>query len=110
MAEEGGGGEAPGGDASPNDDGRATPTEGEVVDAASEAAEAVVFSRYRRSDVRDVDVAVTYEDGLLEVDVYLNVPDADDDEHVDDEVEQVADDAARAAVDAVDRLFAERGE
>jgi len=95
-----------------SDDGsaRSTPTDEAVVTAASEAAEGVVFSRYRRSEVRDVDVSVSYDDGLLEVDVYLNVPDADDREHVDEEAEQVADDAARAAVDAVDRLFAERGE
>ena len=86
------------------------PTDQEIVNAASGAAEGVVFSRYRRSDVRDVDVSVSYEDGLLEVDVYLNVPDADDGEHVDEEAEQVADDAARAAVDAVDRLFSARGE
>lgn len=86
------------------------PADQEVVDAAAEAAEGVVFSRYRRTDVRDVDVSVSYEDGLLEVDVYLNVPDADEGEHVDEEAEQVADAAARAAVDAVDRLFAGRGE
>jgi len=89
---------------------RSTPTAREVVDVASEAAEDVVFSRYRRSDVRDVDVSVGFEDGLLEVDVYLNVPDADDAEHVDDEAERVAEDASRAAVDAVDRLFGERGD
>ena len=85
------------------------PTDREVVAAASEAAEGLVFSRYRRSDVRDVDVAVSFDEGVLEVDVYLNVPDADAEEHVDEEAQQVADDAALAAIDAVDRLFSERG-
>ena len=86
------------------------PTDEEIVAAASDAAEGVVFSRYRRSDVRDVDVAVSFDDGVLEVDVYLNVPDADVEERVDEEAEQVADDAALAAVDAVDRLFEGRDE
>ena len=81
------------------------PTDEEIVAAASDAAEGVVFSRYRHSDVRDVDVTVGFDDGVLEVDVYLNVPDADAEEHVDEEAERVADDAALAAVDAVDRLF-----
>ena len=98
-----------GGESAAGGDGEG-PTDQEIVNAASEAAEGVVFSRYRRSAVRDVDVSVSFEDGLLEVDVYLNVPDADEGEHVDDEAEQVADDAARAAVDAVDRLFGERGD
>jgi hypothetical protein len=49
--------------------------------------------------VRDVDVTVTFEDGVLEVDVYLNAPD-------DETAERVADEAARAARDAVDDLFA----
>lgn len=81
------------------------PTDEEIVAAASDAAEGVVFSRYRRSDVRDVDVTVAFDDGVLEVDVYLNVPDADAEERVDEEAERVTDDAALAAVDAVDRLF-----
>jgi hypothetical protein len=74
------------------------PTDEQVVRAASEAAEGLVFSRYRQSDVRDLDVTVTFEDGVLDVDVYLNVPDADDEE-------QVAEDAVLAARSAVDELF-----
>ena len=84
------------GDESPEADDE--PTDEAVVQAASEAAEGLVFSRYRQSDVRDLDVTVTFEDGVLDVDVYLNVPDADDEE-------QVAEDAVLAAQSAVDELF-----
>ncbi|MFC7176115.1 DUF3194 domain-containing protein [Halosegnis marinus] len=79
---------------------REEPTDEEVVRAASEAAEGLVFSRYAQSEVRDLDVTVTFEDGTLEVDVYLNVPD-------DDAQERVADEAALAARSAVDELFGE---
>jgi hypothetical protein len=77
------------------------PSDEAVVNTASEAAEGLVLSRFKQSDVRDLDVTVTFEDGVLEVDVYLNAPDADADP------EQVADDAALAAQDAVDELFAD---
>ena len=73
------------------------PTAEEVVETASDAAEGLVFSRYKQSDVRDLDVTATFEDGTLEVDVYLNVDD--------DAAEQVAEDAALAARAAVDDLF-----
>ncbi|WP_276258290.1 DUF3194 domain-containing protein [Haloglomus litoreum] len=79
------------------------PSDEAVVNTASEAAEGLVLSRFKQSDVRDLDVTVTFEDGVLEVDVYLNAPDAD----ADLDPEQVADDAALAAQDAVDELFAE---
>ncbi len=78
----------------------AEPTDEEVVKAAADAAEGVIFSRYKQSNVRDLDVTVTFEDGLLEVDVYLNVPDAADSD-------SVADEAARTAREAVDDLFSE---
>ena len=74
------------------------PSDERVVRAAVEAAESVVFSRYRRSELTDLDVAVSFEDGVLDVDVYLNVPDAGD-------AEAVADEAARAAREAVDDLL-----
>jgi uncharacterized alkaline shock family protein YloU len=74
------------------------PTDEEVVEAASEAAEGLIFDRYKQSAVRDVDVTVTFEEGVLEVDVYLNVPD-------DEKAQRVADEAARAARAAVDDLF-----
>ena len=80
------------------------PTDEEVVRTAAAAAEDLVFSNYKQSDVRDLDVTVTFEDGVLDVDVYLNAPDDDVDP------ERVADDAALAAQAAVDDLFgAENG-
>jgi len=75
------------------------PTDEEVVQTAARAAEGLVFSRYKQSAVTDLDVTVTFEDGRLDVDVYLNAP---ADTH---DPERVADDAALAARDAVDDLF-----
>ncbi|SEO44707.1 Protein of unknown function [Halogranum amylolyticum] len=77
------------------------PTDEEVVQTAAEAAEGVIFKHYKQSDVKDFDVTVTFEDGVLDVDVYLNAPG--------DEVDPdaVADEAARTAQDAVDDLFTE---
>ncbi|WP_394741401.1 DUF3194 domain-containing protein [Natronococcus roseus] len=77
------------------------PTDEEVVQTASDAAEGLIFSRYKQSEVRDYDVTVVFEDGVLEVDVYLNAPEDEADP------EQVADDAALAAREAVDELFGE---
>ena len=79
----------------------ADPTDEDVVQTAAQAAEGLVFSRYKQSEVTDLDVTVTFEDGVLEVDVYLNAPDDTRDP------EQVADDAALAARSAVDDLFAD---
>ncbi|MFB6143037.1 MAG: DUF3194 domain-containing protein [Halorientalis sp.] len=78
-----------------------TPSDETVVQTAAETAEGVVFSRYRQSEVDDLDVTVTFEDGVLDVDVYLNAPTDQRDP------ERVADDAALAAGHAVDDLFAE---
>ena len=75
------------------------PTDEEVVQVAAEAAEGLVRSRYKQSNIRDLDVTVTFEDGVLDVDVYLNAPEGDAD------AEAVADEAARAAQEAVDELF-----
>ena len=69
-----------------------------VVETAAEAARDVVFSRFDRSTVEDIDVTVTFEDGILEVDVYLNATEGRN-------AEQVADDAALAARAAVDDLL-----
>jgi hypothetical protein len=74
------------------------PDETEVVRTAARAAEDVVFSRYDRTDVEDVDVTVTFEDGLLEVDVYLDATGPGN-------PDRVADDAALAARAAVDDLL-----
>lgn len=76
------------------------PSDAEVVETAAEAAEGVVLANYRQSEVTDLDVTVTFEAGVLEVDVYLNV---DDDAEPDPDA--VVDEAARAAQDAVDELF-----
>ncbi len=77
------------------------PTDEEVVQTAAEAAEGLIFSRLKNSNVKDVDVTVTFEDGVLDVDVYLNAPEASEDEQA------VADEAALAARSAVDELFDE---
>jgi len=76
------------------------PTEDEVVQTAASAAEDVVFSRLDVDEVDDLDVTVTFEDGVLVVDVYLNAPGSRTDP------DRVADDAALAARGAVDDLFA----
>ena len=80
------------------------PTDEAVVGAASDAAEGLVLSRYKQSEIDDLDVTVRFEDGVLEVDVYLNAPDDTTDP------ERVAEDAVRAAEAAVDELFAAAGE
>ncbi|ELY70628.1 hypothetical protein [Natrinema versiforme] len=78
------------------------PSDETVVQTAADAAEGVIFSQYKQSAVRDYDVTVVFEDGVLEVDVYLNAP---EDDEADPDPEQVADDAALAARHAVDELF-----
>ena len=75
--------------------------EADVVETASEAAEAEVFVHYAKSAVDDLDVTVTFEEGILEVDVYLDAPDDDADP------EAVAEGAVRAAEAAVDDLLAD---
>lgn len=77
------------------------PTDETVVQTAAEAAEGLIFSRYKQSEVRDLDITVSFDDGVLDVDIYLDAPDAAPDE------QQVADDAALAAQSAVDDLFEE---
>ncbi|AGB15785.1 hypothetical protein Halru_1168 [Halovivax ruber XH-70] len=77
------------------------PTDETVVETAADAAEGIIFDRYKQSSVSDMDVTVTFEEGVLEVDVYLNAPDDEADPDV------VADEAARTAQSAVDDLFAD---
>ncbi len=79
-------------------DERTAPTDEAVVEAASDAAEGVILSRYKQSEVTDMDVTVRFEGGTLEVDIYLNAPDEPD-------PESVAQEAIEAAEDAVDELF-----
>jgi hypothetical protein len=76
----------------------AEPTDEEVVEAASDAAEGVILDRYKQSDVEDMDVTVRFEDGTLDVDVYLNAPEEPD-------PATVAQEAVEAAEAAVDELF-----
>jgi hypothetical protein len=85
----------------------ATPTDEEVVQAAAEAAEGVVLDRYKQSELTDLDVTVTFEDGVLDVDVYLNPPDAESGEPGRDvpDPDEVVDEAVQAATAAVDELF-----
>lgn len=85
-----------GGQSAADDD----PTDEEVVRTAAAAAEGVIFDRYKQSEVTDFDVTVTFEDGVLDVDVYLNAPPDGPD------AEAVVDEAVRAATAAVDELFA----
>jgi isopentenyl diphosphate isomerase/L-lactate dehydrogenase-like FMN-dependent dehydrogenase len=81
------------------------PTDADVVETAAAAAEGVVFERYRKSEVTDLDVTVAFEDGRLSVDVYLNPADG-----TDPDPDEVVAEAAEAAEAAVDDLFAdERG-
>lgn len=75
-----------------------TPSNETVVETAAVAAEEAIFEAYGPTEVRDVDVTVTFEEGVLEVDVYLN---AGGDEREQD----VADAAVEAATRAVDELF-----
>lgn len=90
------------------------PSDEVVVQTAAEAAEGVVLSHYRQSELRDFDVSVSFEDGVLAVDVYVNPPtDAEDDAEDDpgddagDDAEAVAEAAVAAATEAVDELFEE---
>ncbi|ELZ74726.1 DUF3194 domain-containing protein [Haloferax larsenii] len=76
------------------------PSDEEVVETAAEAAEGLIFDRFKQSRVKDFDVTVTFEDGVLDVDVYINAP--DDAENA----AAVADEAAKTAQEAVDELFA----
>ena len=76
------------------------PSDDEVVQTAAEAAEGLILSRLSNSAVKDLDVTVSFEDDVLDVDVYLNAPEASDEE-------QIAEDSALAARSAVDELFAE---
>jgi hypothetical protein len=76
----------------------AEPTDEAVVEAASDAAEGLILSRYKQSEVTDMDVTVRFESGTLDVDVYLNAPDEPD-------PEAVVEEAIEAAEAAVDDLF-----
>jgi hypothetical protein len=80
----------------------AEPSDDEVVRTAAEAAEGIVFKHYDQSTVTDLDITVTFEAGVLDVDVYLNAP-----EDAEPDREAVAQEAVETAGEAVDELFAE---
>ena len=73
------------------------PTDETVVQTAAEAAEGLVFARFANSAVKDLDITVGFDDGILDVDVYINT--VDDAEADPDAVAQEAVEAAEAAVD-----------
>lgn len=77
----------------------ADPSDEEIVRTAAEAAEGIVFKYYRQSEVDDLDVTVSFEDGTLDVDVYLNAPEDEADP------DEVVEEAVETAVAAVDELF-----
>jgi len=72
------------------------PDDAELVEAAVAAAEDIIFSTYRRSEIRDLDIGVQLVEDRLEIDIYLDVPDGGE------TAERVADDAALTAQSAVD--------
>lgn len=74
----------------------AEPEDADVAEAAATAAENVVFSRYDRSEVDDIDITVSFTDGQLSVDIYLDAP---------GNVDRVAEDAMLAAQSAADDLL-----
>lgn len=76
-----------------------TVEDSDVVHAAVDAAEDVIFSRIDRRNIEDMDVTVSFVRGQLDVDVYLNAPDSRVETH------QVAKDATLAAGRAVDSLL-----
>ncbi len=77
----------------------AAPSDEAVVRAAADAASDLVFSRLDRQQVDDIDVTVTFEDGILELDVYLNADSPREDP------DQVAEDAVLAGRAAADELL-----
>lgn len=72
--------------------------EAEVVSTGVSAAESVIFSRYSRGEISDIDVTIRIEDMEVEIDIYLSIPSAEDEE-------AVAHDAALAALHAIDELL-----
>lgn len=74
--------------------------ETDVVNAGVSAAESVIFSRYSRNEISDLDITIRYENMEVTIDVYLSIPAAEDEE-------AVATDAALAARHAIDNVLEE---
>ncbi len=71
-----------------------------VVNTGVSAAESVIFSRYSRDEISDLDIAIRYENKEVSIDIYLSIPSAEDEE-------TVAHDAALAAQHAIDEVLEE---
>ncbi len=78
----------------------AEPSDETVVETAAEAAEGLVLSRLQNSSITDLDITVSFEDGVLDLDVYLNTSD-----DAEADADAVVEDAIDAAESAVDDLF-----
>jgi hypothetical protein len=76
------------------------PSDDTVVETAAEAAEGLVLSRLQNSSITDLDITVSFEDGVLDLDVYLNTSD-----DAEADADAVAEEAVDAAESAVDDLF-----
>ena len=76
------------------------PSDDTVVETAAEAAEGLVLSRLQNSSITDLDITVSFEDGVLDLDVYLNTSD-----DAEADADAVVEDAIDAAESAVDDLF-----
>ncbi|MFB6292978.1 MAG: DUF3194 domain-containing protein [Halonotius sp.] len=76
------------------------PSDETVVETAAEAAEGLVLSRLQNSSITDLDITVSFEDGVLDLDVYLNTSD-----DAEADADAVVEDAIDAAESAVDDLF-----
>lgn len=72
----------------------------DVVNTGVTAAESVIFSRYSRGEVKDLDVSIQFEDMEVSIDIYLSIPSAEDED-------AVAHDAALAAQNAIDEAVDE---
>ncbi|MFW6384165.1 MAG: DUF3194 domain-containing protein [Halodesulfurarchaeum sp.] len=70
-----------------------------VVETASQAVHGYIFSRLSKSDVEDLDVTVSFEERVLEVDVSIVAPATDAD------LDQIVEDASRIAGEAVEDLL-----
>lgn len=74
--------------------------EKEVVNTGVSAAESVIFSRFSRGEVDDLDVNIRFQDMEVTIDIYLSVPTAENEA-------EVARDAALAAQHAIDDMLSD---
>lgn len=74
-----------------------------VVNTGVSAAESVIFSRYSRGEVKDLDISIRFEDMEVSIDIYLSIPSAEDEDAVAHDAALAAQHAIDAAVDDSDR-------